>query len=789
MSDAPAQLIDRAEFDRFIADRLASDGLVVLGRIPAGKGAQTCRKFTDVDAARTWAEKWNPEHGIYIVNNAPNSEWEPENASDTRDGGDPPDHADITLRRRYQIDGDPIIKEERDPEVLARVRAEGLRLIELFETEFGAAAGSLPVDSRPPGVIRAQLVVDSGRGVHFHFELKPHGIAGAITTGVNERIVEWFRSRANPDLIKFDGVANVARVMRCPGTTNPRTGAIVHVLRREPDSTASPSLWMDVLPPKDGPQFGAPTPKGTKPAAVVIDTTKAKRLADVAELGDKVSNSVKVYIVKGCNPDEPNHFPSRSEMLHWVTLELVRAGVAPETIYSVLTDPEFKVSESVIEKGRGAERYALRQIERAQAIVESEGADFQEHEGKRLPNQHNARVFLHREGVSVRFDEFADKVLIDGLPEFGPHFDDKASTRLRLLARSKYQLFIGREDWADFLTDLSLYHRFHPVREYLDSLSWDGKPRLDRWLPTYGMADDSEYARAVGALVLIAAVRRIMEPGCKFDEMLVLEGLQGKNKSSALATLAVREEWFSDDLPLDADTKRFIEAIAGKWIIEAGELKGMRKGEVDALKSTLSRRVDRARLAYGRQPVELPRQCIIIGSTNSEHYLKDATGNRRFWPVRCGEFDVEGLRRDRDQLWAEARAREARGESIRLAPRLYPDAGREQDARRVTDPFEEALEVHLAERAGKLRAHDVWTIIGKADVGRRTQEDMNRLGEVMRRLGWERTKRRFGGDGPEWCYVRGSKTEREQCLFVFTNEAGEVRSVGATPEYEEGGDE
>jgi hypothetical protein len=97
------------------------------------------------------------------------------------------------------------------------------------------------------------------------------------------------------------------------------------------------------------------------------------------------------------------------------------------------------------------------------------------------------------------------------------------------------------------------------------------------------------------------------------------------------------------------------------------------------------------------------------------------------------------------------------------------------------------LEVHLGKRSGKLRSHDVWTIVGKADVGRRTQEEMTRLGDVMRRLGWERTKRRFGGE-PEWCYVRGTKTEREQTLFVFTNEAGEVRSVGATPEYEEGGD-
>lgn len=779
MSVSPdLSLIDRAEFGEFIAERIASDGFVVLGRIPASKGAQTCRKFATVEEALAWAERWNSGHGLYVVNNPPRPEWTPRGENAERDGGDPPNHTDIPHRHRFQLDADPV-----EGASLEEAKAEALSLIDQFEAEFASIVSGIPEGERPPGVLRARLIVDSGRGIHAHYELRTYAVASEVSTAVNERLIEWFRERSR--LCKFDGVANIARVMRCPGTTNPRTGEVARVLRREPDSWASPALWMLVLPPSEVSSAPGSSPK------VSIDRGKVKALSHVDELGERVSDSVKVYIVNGCNPDEPNHFPSRSEMLYWVVLELVRAEIDPATIYGILTDRKFKVSESVLEKGRGAERYAMRQIERATAEVESEGDEFHEHEGKKLPTQYNARVFLHREGVRIVYDEFADRFLIDGLPGFGPNFDDKASTRLRLLARSKYQLGISREDWSDFLTDLALYHRFHPVRDYLDSLVWDGKPRIDGWLVTYGMAEDSEYARAVGALVLIAAVRRIMEPGVKFDEMLVLEGLQGKNKSTALATLAVREEWFADDLPLDADTKRFIEAIAGKWIIEAGELKGMRKGEVDALKSTLSRRSDRARLAYGRHPVELPRQCIIIGSTNSEHYLKDATGNRRFWPVRCGEFDVEGLRRDRDQLWAEARAREARGESIRLAPRLYPAAGAEQEARRITDPFEELIELHLGSRTGKVRSQEVWAIVGKADGGRRTQEDMNRLGEVMRRMGWERAKRRFGGPSPEWCYVRGSKAEQEQRLFVFIDpDSGEVSSVGSesdVPEYGAGG--
>ena len=141
-----------------------------------------------------------------------------------------------------------------------------------------------------------------------------------------------------------------------------------------------------------------------------------------------------------------------------------------------------------------------------------------------------------------------------------------------------------------------------PVFDYLDAL-WDGKPRVDRWLTTYAGAEDSEYVRAVGALMLIAGVRRIRKPGCKFDEMLVLEQPnQGTDKSSALAVLAVNDDWFCDDLPLNTDSKGVIEALRGRWIIEVAELSGMRKAEVEHVKSLLSRRIDRARMAYGRLP-------------------------------------------------------------------------------------------------------------------------------------------------------------------------------------------
>lgn len=161
-------------------------------------------------------------------------------------------------------------------------------------------------------------------------------------------------------------------------------------------------------------------------------------------------------------------------------------------------------------------------------------------------------------------------------------------------------------------------------------------------------------------------------------------------------------------------------------------------------------------MAYDRREREVPRQCVIIGTTNDSRYLRDTTGNRRFWPVAVEGFDIDALRRDRDQLWAEAAAREAEGAPIRLDSDLWADAEAEQDDRRVEEPFYERLhDVLGVEGDGKVKAIDVWRIVGRLP-GQRTQDDNERLGDAMRRLGFDRSKRRFGLPNPEHCYIRGS---------------------------------
>jgi hypothetical protein len=196
---------------------------------------------------------------------------------------------------------------------------------------------------------------------------------------------------------------------------------------------------------------------------------------------------------------------------------------------------------------------------------------------------------------------------------------------------------------------------FHPVREYLNRLTWDGTDRVERLFIEYLGAPDDSYHRAIARMMMAAAVTRVFEPGAKFDFAVILEGLQGKRKSTFISVLA--RHWFSELHADFEDTKMLVEQMQGAWIMEIPELSQFQKGDVRRIKAFLSSTSDKVRLAYAKRAQEYPRQCIMIGSTNDEAYLKDDTGGRRWWPVRCavaGEIDTDKLAVEVDQLWAEA---------------------------------------------------------------------------------------------------------------------------------------
>lgn len=193
---------------------------------------------------------------------------------------------------------------------------------------------------------------------------------------------------------------------------------------------------------------------------------------------------------------------------------------------------------------------------------------------------------------------------------------------------------------------------FHPVRSYLSSLTWDGTFRLVKLLPYYFSASDTQYTQEVGRRWMISAVARVQQPGCKVDTMLIIEGAQGKRKSTALAAL-VGADWFADT-KLDLGKVDAYQALRGKWVIEMAELDAMKNQELTRIKAFLTSAKDSYRPSYGKRVRDYQRQTVFAGTTNEEKYLQDLTGNRRFWPVAAGDIRIDELARDRDQLWAEA---------------------------------------------------------------------------------------------------------------------------------------
>lgn len=267
--------------------------------------------------------------------------------------------------------------------------------------------------------------------------------------------------------------------------------------------------------------------------------------------------------------------------------------------------------------------------------------------------------------------------------EPGP-WSDADDAALRFFLEKMYGLS-GKDKIFDAVNVVAMEHKVHPVRDYLRGLTWDGVRRVDSLLIDYLGAEDSDYTRAVTRKALVAAVARIFRPGCKFDYMLTLRGRQGLGKSALIRKLG--GVWFSDSFST-VQGKEAYEQVLGNWIIEVGELAGMKKAEAESIKLFISKQVDRFRPAYGRRTQEYPRQCIFIGTTNESQFLRDTTGNRRFWVVDTPNDAALDLWEDLTQetvdlIWAEAVLLYQAGEDLYLSGEL------EAEARRVQAAYEE----------------------------------------------------------------------------------------------------
>lgn len=321
-------------------------------------------------------------------------------------------------------------------------------------------------------------------------------------------------------------------------------------------------------------------------------------------------------------------------------------------------------------------------------------------------------------------------------------WDDRDNALLRLYLWSNLNFKASEKNVEDAVIKLGEDNRYHPVKTYLESLVWDGNKRIDTFLINYAGAEDSSYTKAVTKNFFIAAVARIMRPGCQFDHVLILEGAQGIGKTSLLRILGGN---FYGDVLIDPHNKDTFMSIQGKWLLELSEMEVMNRADMAALKAFITKLEDDFRPPFGKSNVKYPRQCVLAGTMNPDGsgYLKDVTGNRRFWPIHLRKVHLGAVKQLRDQLWAEAMHRFKQGENWYFTDEhLAMEAQRQQALRQIDDPWEDCIESWLLQQQalGALPAVLTRSRILEYALGiRRSQIDQrasNRLKTVMRKLGF-----------------------------------------------------
>lgn len=332
-------------------------------------------------------------------------------------------------------------------------------------------------------------------------------------------------------------------------------------------------------------------------------------------------------------------------------------------------------------------------------------------------------------GRRIRWNELAHAAEWDGVP-----LEEHQLIDMRVILEA-HDFEVKASDLIAAVQRHARSHSFHPVRDYLRGLHWDGKPRLDYWLKTCMGAADTPFVRTVGRKTLISAVARAFKPGCKVDTILILEGPQGIRKSTAIATLFGKDRTFESVNLFDQHNKMVMN-LMGKWVVELAEFVAALGKNEDAVKGLISMQVDRTTLPYAKAATDHPRSVIFIGTYNPDGmgYFNDSTGNRRYWPVPVTKANLPLLEANRDQIWAEAVAAFDAGEEWWLTPGEEALAKAEVERRQSADVWEEILFEKLV-RAG-VTSTSVAAALQAIGVPneRMGKRERNRVGQVLRNL-------------------------------------------------------
>jgi putative DNA primase/helicase len=357
---------------------------------------------------------------------------------------------------------------------------------------------------------------------------------------------------------------------------------------------------------------------------------------------------------------------------------------------------------------------------------------------------HNIMVYLRNASEfkgRIRFNELTQQITIDD-----EDIDETKATVIKASLESNYFYDkVGTKDVEEALGVVARERSYHPIRNYLKSLKWDGKERVQNLLTHYYGSEESEYSRAVSQSMLVSAVARIMNPGCQVDTMVILEGGQGSYKSSSISTL-FSQDWHSE-VSASITDKDFYQNMRGKWVMEFGEMTHITRADSNHIKQVLTIRNDTYRASYGRFSKTYPRQNIFVGTTNDDVYLKDATGARRYLPVKTNTIKLAEIKADRDQLWAEAMHLHQSGASWWE----IPGAEEEQEKRYEGDSWESNIADWLV---GKLDVSTSEILINALgiEVAKHTRADQMRVGAIMKRTNWTKYRKRVGSVF-EWRYA------------------------------------
>ena len=337
-----------------------------------------------------------------------------------------------------------------------------------------------------------------------------------------------------------------------------------------------------------------------------------------------------------------------------------------------------------------------------------------------------------------------DNIILSPRAKMGSAVNDSDMSCLRSYFTTKYNFSPPRQDLDDALIHSSMGKKYHPIKNYLEGLIWDGVCRLNKWLVEICGAEDNEYTQAVGRKMFVAMINRIYDPGCWWAQLVILEGKQRLYKSRLVKEIG--QEWYASIHLKTQDTKTIVEEMRGKWILEIEELAGFGRQETEYMKAFVSRQHDRVRLSYGHRAEDYPRQSVMIATMNPDQenkYLVDQTGNVRYWPVECSEekIKIDMFKDVRDQLFAEAMVLHQKKESLWLDGQADILAEEEQEKRLQVDPWGAIIEHWLNDEwknkfRTKVTSNEVAQECLRIPVDKINSGIWRRVGRAISNCGW-----------------------------------------------------